>query len=257
MLYKAISPKVIIAKAQMSFQLQGNNWQGWALEWIGDALRAIGNSAGTTTKRVKIPIKNHKGELPCDLLELLAVEYLGFRLKLGGNTRTGEYNYSLNRNNSFSSEYPLDKNVGNDKVDDELQKIYRLNYLDSDYYLLTELDYIETSFECGELTLFYTAYKTDEEGYPMVPDTFQHSEALQYFILFKLCSGGYKHPVWDVKSAMDMWNDFKRKASNKTSYPSIDSMERFRNMWCRQVADVFAPDKFFSDSQNIQTIYGI
>lgn len=256
MLYRSVSPKNIIAKAQMSFQLQGNNWQNWAYEWIGDALRGIGNSAGTLKTSMELTSKNHKALLPCDLLEIIAVEYKGNRLKLGGNVRPNAFSPTT-KGFGIGYEYPLDNNVGDATVDDSLVEVSKVIYTDDDYYQLNELDVITTSFQEDTFTVFYTAYPTDEEGYPLVPDTYQHSEALQYFILFKLCSGGLKHPVWDVKSSYTMWDDFRKKASNKTIYPSIDSMDRFTNMWCRQVADKFAPAKFFNDSQNIQSIYGI
>ena len=220
MIYKSVSAKAVIAKAQMSFQLSGTNWQDWALEWIGDALRAIGNSAGTKdVDGYKIKIKHHKGNLPCDLLELKNVSYKGSKLVLG--IKVGEV----------------------DSCDE--------------YYQIKDLDYITTSFEEGEIEIDYTAYPTDDKGYPLVPDTFQHIEACQYFILFKLCSGGYKHNVWDVKSALDMWNEFSRKASNKKAFPSIDSMHSFKNMWVRQVADVSASARNFAGSQGQQVTEGI
>ncbi len=256
MIYKLTSCKTVIAKAQMSFQLQGSNWQGWAVEWIGDALKGIGNSAGILNKDKPLKVKNHKVAIPCDLINLTHIEYNGQRLKYGNNTRSNEFTL-LSLEGGFPSEYPLDSNVGDSKVETENVKIQTVRYIEQEYYQLYGDDYITTSFEEGTIKIFYEAYPTDDEGFPLVPDTFAHLEALQYFILFKLCSGGYKHAVWDVKSALSMWNDYKAKASNKAIYPSIDKMDAFNNMWVRQVRDVFSPDKFFNDSQQMQSITGI
>lgn len=253
MIYKTTSCNSIIAKVITDFRLQSNNWKIDAPEWIGEGLRAIGHHGGFTKKYIKLKVRNHKVAIPCDLLEIQQIEYGNRPLPLGSSLRRGNYQPLVNTNEFVSSEFTLV-----DPDTDEVEYIHETtNFrLEGQYYELNP-DFIQTSFESGDIVVYYTGYTLDSDGYPAVPDTYQHREALAFYILYKWLGQGNKHNTWDLKSAFDMWKDFRFKAQNKAIFPSIASMDVFANSWTRLVSNRTLPNSSFIGANQQQQFIGL
>lgn len=224
MIYKTTSYKTVIAKVNRDFALTGTSWVNPAIEWIGDGLDGIGHHCGLEKHSCVLEAYNHRVDLPCDLESILFVEYRGARLRVGGSKR-------------FDLQNHVDNHTGD--------------------YFLENPDYLMTSFECGEITLHYQRYLVDEDGMPKVPDSNFHREALAFFILYKWLGRGNKHPTWDVKSALDMYKEYAHKARNKSKFPSIQQMDRFKNMWARVKFDHSLPDNFFGSAESTQHLFNV
>lgn len=252
MVYKTTTYKQVITRVQRDFNLTGTNWIPAAIEWIGEALCEIGTHAHLERLSCELEVVSHRTPLPCNHESTLAVEFENTNLQKSGSIRYGKSEkFPLNNNGFNGDSFPLV--IDNQMVNQDV-KLVNSSY---GQYYMENPDYIITSFETGTIVLHYQGYKLDEEGFPAVPDSVEHREALSFYILYKYLSRGNQHKVWDIAKAYEMWVKYKGKASNRARYPDIQSMERFTNMWSRIVMDKYAANKFFEDSSNKQSNFNI
>lgn len=265
MIYKLISAKSIIAKIYRDFKPTIPGWEGSAIEWIGEATEAIGQSAGLIKKSTgnegcldAVVVSDHRAKLPCDLVNLLAVEYIGRRLPYGGDitgsglpdqARTTDIYSNTSSTNAVTEVIP----GVSESVTRLLDKVIGPEQILTDYYLINP-NYIQTSFESGHIKLHYEAYPTCADGYPLVPDHYYYSTAITWYVMSKLLLLGYTNPVIDFNKAHQFWCEYKILAQNKAAFPSIDKMDRFRNMWVRLIPDQTLPDDFFAGGETKESI---
>lgn len=253
---KTVSYKQVLSKVDRDFGISPMNWKSMGIEWIGDALSAIGHSCDTELISCIVKVTNHRAPFPCNLATLLGIEYHGYKLPLSGTHKASDqasvmvtqdpYNYSMQgfnyTNNTplllYANLQTLPSSVGNQ------------------YYMLNP-DYIITSFESDTIVVHYEGFVLDDEGYPKIPDSIEHKEALSWYILYKWLSRGNKHNTWGIKDAFEMWEKYLVQAQNQTAFPSIAEQERFTNMWCRIALDNYQPDKFYKGSEQRQNIKGL
>lgn len=253
---KTVSYKQVLSKVDRDFGISPMNWKSMGIEWIGDALSAIGHSCDTELISCIVKVTNHRAPFPCNLATLLGIEYHGYKLPLSGTHKASDqasvmvtqdpYNYSMQgfnyTNNTplllYANLQTLPSSVGNQ------------------YYMLNP-DYIITSFESDTIVVHYEGFVLDDEGYPKIPDSIEHKEALSWYILYKWLSRGNKHNTWGIKDAFQMWEKYLVQAQNQTAFPSIAEQERFTNMWCRIALDNYQPDKFYKGSEQRQNIKGL
>jgi hypothetical protein len=270
MIYKTISAKAIIAKIYRDFKPTIPGWESNAIEWIGEAAEAIGQSAGLVKKSTgnegcldAITIVDHRAKLPCDLVNLQAVEYQGKRLPYGADlTGYGLTSASrttdiyTNSGSGFTTEVIAGNNEGTQNEIDLVESQNRgfgPEGIVTDYYLINP-NYIQTSFETGHIKLHYQAYPTCADGYPLVPDDYYYTTAISWYVMSKLCLLGYNNPVVNFKQSHDFWCEYKRLAQNKAAFPSIDKMDRFMNMWVRLIPVRNAADDFFAGGETSESI---
>lgn len=254
MIYKTTSYKQVITKVQRDFNLAGSSWIPAAIEWIGEALAETGTHAHLERVSCRLKAVNHRIPLPCNHESTLAVEYMGANLNKGGSLRYGKFaNDHLIVDGYNRDAFPLVDLDTNEVVNQRILP----GAISSGEYYLENPDYIITSFECGEIILHYQGYKLDADGFPAVPDSAEHREALAFYILYKYLSRGNKHTTWNVSDARAEWIRFKCKAQNAFKMPDIQDLERFTNMWSRIVRDNFTGDKFFEGSEQKDYNLGI
>ena len=267
MIYKTRSIKEVIAKIGRDFNLTGTSWILNSYEWIGEALQEIGTHSGLERKSIILESHNHRCPLPCDHESTIDIEYRGRRLSKGHTQKFSEFTPIRSENifgavlsNVDTYDGCINKGVAPDNtipyiVQNNLQQP-PIEYGERDYYQ-DNPDYIITSFEEDCFTLHYQAYLLDSEGLPIIPDSPEFREALEFYVLYKYLSRGNKHVVWDMKSAYDMWIKYKGKAQNRAKYPDIQSMESFKNMWVRIIKIPREADTFFKGSEDQEYIYNI
>lgn len=254
MIYKSVSASSVLLKIVQDFGLGSNNWKDSGIEWIGEALEQIGNCSGMTYYFTTLKVKNHTAIIPCNIYELHMVEYNNAPLRMNNGKRKLNFNPLTNINGVESTIFTyVDLENGTTK---ELTTITATTFLEQEYYDLVP-NMIKTSFSEGEINIYGIGFEIGEDGLPTVPDTFYHKEACAFFILYKWLGRGNKHNTWDVKSAYDMFKDFKHKAQNKTKMPNVQKMEAFTNMWSRIVPLANAPDSFFMNTQIRQNVSNI
>lgn len=108
-------------------------------------------------------------------------------------------------------------------------------------------DYIKTSFAAGTICLSYTAFPTDPDCYPLVPDDISFKEAMFWYIFKQMLLGGYDKPTnkIDYAFADQKWKEYCTQARNSATFPSIDKYESFMNQWVRLVPDINRHETFF------------
>jgi hypothetical protein len=117
-----------------------------------------------------------------------------------------------------------------------------------DSYII-DCDYIKTSFPTGKVCLSYTAFPTDEDCYPMVPDDISYREAMFWYIFKQMLLGGWDKPTnkIDYNFANQKWMYYCTQARNSATYPDIDRMESFMNQWTRLIPTLNNHELFFEE----------
>jgi hypothetical protein len=247
--YKHISSKQVIAKIYRDLKPSGSSWTSDALEWIGEALDFIGYHGMFDHVAKELTVENHKAEIPCDLYQLIQIEHEGTALVYGTDT-TG-----YNADSRTTSATPTNSSVytvavaETNPTDDHSSPAFTLKFTkdtrqSNEYYLING-GYIVTSFEEGTIKLHYTAYPTDSDGFPMVPDNIYVKQALEWYIIRQMMMGGYVHPVFDWGVADRQWGHYCVAAQNDLAFPSIDKMETMKNMFVRMVPMINRHSDFF------------
>jgi hypothetical protein len=251
--YKFISTKEVIGKVFRDLKPTDTGWTYDAVEWIGEALDFIGYHGIFDHKVETVTIENFRGAFPCDLYSLTQVEYNGQALVYGTDTAAYDQNRSTAATPNTQGTTYTTAVAETNPTDSKSSPAFTLrttssNAAGSDYYLVNA-GYIVTSFEEGTIKLHYTAYPTDGDGFPMVPDNIYVKQALEWYIIRQMMMGGYIHPVFNWQVADDKWGHYCVAAQNDLAFPSIDKMETMKNMFVRLAPNMNAHADFFQGQE--------
>ena len=247
--YRNVSSKEIIAKVYRDLKPNSSSWTSDALEWIGEALDYIGYHGIFDHKSKELTIANHKTEIPCDLYQLLQIEYEGVGLVYGTDISGYNADTRTTASTPSNSQVYTAAVAESNPTDDPSSPAFTLKYtknrrVSNEYYLINN-GYIVTSFEDGTIKLHYTAYPTDDDGFPLVPDNIYAKQALEWYIIRQMMLGGYVHPVFDWGIADQKWGHYCIAAQNDLAYPNLDKMETMKNMFVRMVPMLNRHSDFF------------
>jgi hypothetical protein len=255
MIYKSVSSKAVIAKVFRDLKPTTDTWVIDAVEWIGEALEFIGYIGGLERKALTLKVKNHRALLPCELVDILQVEYQGSALPYGTDT-TGFDLPNAKRTTSPSPYSPgsittaaVFKTKANEHPSGadtfkEQKEVTSSGYGGGDYYVINP-DYLQTSFEKGDVKVHFSSYPICKDGFPKVPDNIYYKQALEWYVIRQMLMGGYSHPFINWQVADQKWGHYCVAAQNDAAYPSIDKMESFKNMWVRMIPNINAHSDFF------------
>ena len=125
-----------------------------------------------------------------------------------------------------------------------------------DTYIIDN-DYIKTSFTSGKICLSYTAFPTDEDCYPLVPDDISFKEAMFWYVYKKilLSTPTFKNNGIDYSIAESQWKYYCTQARNAANYPDIDKMESFMNQWVRLLPNINRHDTAFENLNTKEDLY--
>ncbi len=212
MIYNNVSIKTLLSYIKGSFNFNDDAWKTDCIEYIGWGLEFLGSSPFFEKTHKNIEIKSYRGALPTNLNTIIEIQYCGQKL-------------SLNRSNDFLDSYGSN-----------------VNYYDGESAQLNP-NWIHTSFETGTVTIFYFKLPTDDEGFPLIPDNPKVFEALNWWVIYKLLTGGHKHhTIKDWKEAYQMWNSLYPQAQNaaKISTPmeKIQIAEWYLNPLSRETLEI-------------------
>lgn len=256
MIYRLRSADVVIDRVMTMFRLNTSDWLADAFEYMGDAIEMIGTTAPLVKTSKKLTVGSHRVKIPCELTVLFAVEYKGRRLRLGGD-QTG---YGVVEEERTTKIYTLSPSFDSggliyyDGTPAEFERA--LLSEDSEYYQINP-NYIQTSFEEGEIKLHYGSYPVDKNGYPLIPDNVWYRRALEWYLMAQLILSGYKHPEINYQMADAKFEEALPKAQNSMVMVDIGGMDRFANMWARLVPPQQLPQNFFAGAESQDRIAGI
>ncbi|MBV1928397.1 MAG: hypothetical protein KUG81_02680 [Gammaproteobacteria bacterium] len=175
-----------------------------AAEYAIEAIKLIGAPLSFVDKVTVPPLEivNYKAALPPCILNIRGVKLLGETRSLDVALRraTDIYHAAIPCNDSGFDADGLATDLPTTPYDDSNQGVNadltatgerdnRDQYHEFTY--TAQGGVIQTSFKTGSVEVSYKSIATDEEGYPLIPDTQEVKLALEYYILFR-----FFEPIW-------------------------------------------------------------
>lgn len=258
---KTVSVERVIEKLLREYPfIQSVNWIDF-LEYIGDCIDLIGVNAAYVKKVTDgnedlfhpspILITDYRGQLPCDLVKVDQVrEWCNKIPMIEASDSFHIATTPCDVSESDSTE--LIENFGQEALSftSDLAQVGSLNVNDGCTTLTYNLNnnYIFTNFESGQVEMAYTAFPTDNRGYPLIPDDIKFINACAAYVAER---EGFK--LWLVDDLVDRKyeklvqerNYYIGAANTRGNMPSKDKMESLKNQWLRLVPRVNEHSSFF------------
>jgi hypothetical protein len=265
---KSTSVKEVIARVVRNTRLNDSSYLDDMLEWIPEGMDKLHTRSQMSSKSATLTVVDHVSEkLPCGLAYIDAVEVT----EIEGAARTGRLPEGAEIR--FPQESPEDSGsvwvstpvVNTITITEELElddgsiippgvyKEYtysgKKTYIPKDgsdlvpdyetgiayHYYHRELDYIQTSFNIGEIKVHYLSRPVDKDGYPLVPDDEHYKTALYWYVRMMMIGAGWQDPIFSYLKCEEEWETNAREAINHIEYPSVDRMERIKNATTRLI----------------------
>jgi hypothetical protein len=225
--FSFVSSKQVIAKIYSDLNLSEDGRIGDMQEWIGECMETIDCTKQYSQRHCTLQIHGHRALLPCGFRYIIQVANCsGQALHVGLNTTHDHYP-------------ELDKAWGHHA---------------SPTVPLSNLTYtinppcIITSIREGEVSLYYAAFETDEDGFVMIPDNMLFKEACLWYVTAKLRFGQYSSGVLSfneykaVKQEADVYMD---RAAAALTMPIPDEVESIGRLMQRLVVDRTSQDNLY------------
>lgn len=199
------------------------------IEWSAECMELIGAPSSFEDKIACIEIENARGLLPCDV-------HLITQLRVNDG------------NNYIAMRYATDNFHRLVRCDGTAN----VSSTDAYTYTLSD-DAIFTNFQTGSIQMAYKGFKTDENGWPMIPDDIKFVKAVEWYIREKIDykmwrSGKLPQAVYEKTMQEQVW--YLAAAQNRGKMPSIDQMENIKNNMLRLVKKINQHEDFFGSLGN-------
>lgn len=246
-----VSAKVVIARVIRNIGRANfpSDFANDLLAWLPEGIDKLETTYSLIPEEACLTVKDFSLKLPCCIQVLEAVEYEGYRLREGNPQRTpGKSPSSARRTEVYQTDTVL-KVDGVPHRDNFGLKATHLPLHGSEYYKRV-LDYLQFSFECGEVTLYYQVIPHDC-GYPLIPDNENYKTALYWYIVSMMTGTGWEHPNKGFSFAYcdSMFEKFAARAIGDITYPTPDRMERMRQSSVRLIPPQHYWEDFFINSE--------
>lgn len=224
--YKTVSSKNIIetvfSRYRNYISQDSEGLLGNGIEWIGEALEAIGILPAMETIEKSFTVTNGKVPIPCNLFLLRSICYNGEWLPYGSQT----FNYDLHCDNCV-----------NEYTQTNLPYSYTVNP-----------NWLHTNVPDGDiLSINYKAFAVDGEGYPQIPDKVTVKQALFWYITMMLTLGGFEHKEVNFKMAEERWLKYCIQAENDIAMLDAGQRDTFKNQWVRMISNINRDEQFNAD----------
>jgi len=224
---KTVSIKAIIAKLYRDLQLTEEESFTDIIEWASEALDFIHVFPQYEHKEACINVCNHKGELPCDYISLEFLEYKGTGLRYSTNV------FGTQHKNTNRGEYYTPYSYNASKIANVLLLDGTNIIRESDSFTIKN-GYFNTSFRDGNINIVYVAMKTDDEGYPLIPDNVSFREALYWYCNYKYTYS--KARMGEINSsfyedAYNKWQWYCGQAGAEAMMPDLITLENIKRSY--------------------------
>lgn len=214
------STKTIISKVFRDLGIQDTDWIHDSIEWMGEALQAIGSVTQLEKNVEVLKTSSHKAPLPSNLYLINQVRYGYFN-----SNETEEPKLE-----DFSRVMPYESSGLHPSLIDEYNTMKGVSWSDETFFI--QDGFIHTSFEEDWIALVYKAISVDDDGFPKVPDHFSFNQALYWYIVMKLMESGQKHPAGlNYFHAEERWLKYCTQARTKALMPDEAKYEEFLRSW--------------------------
>jgi hypothetical protein len=213
--YRTVSAKTIVetvfSRYRNYISQDSDGLIGNAVEWMGEALEAIGILSAMEDIDAVFTVENGRVEIPCNLYLIKSIAHDGTWLPYGSQT----FNYDLHCT---------------DCVNEKQAK-------DLPYSYIVNPNWIQTNIPDGEtICVSYKAFAVDEEGFPQIPDKVTVKQALFWYITMLMCLGGFQHPEINFDKAEQRWLKYCGQAEADLALLDKPQRETFRNQWVRLIS---------------------
>jgi hypothetical protein len=261
---KQITTKEIIANVLRDNLYKFQDVEVSALiEWSSEALDLIGVPYALKDTYECIEIKEHRGELPCDLHSIKQMSGLtDSGLQFAMRETTGTFHplflNTVNGSTTINTLQPIAYDAEGDPVFNftmgpqilpgKTVNTAPFSYQDMTYKVND--NYIFTNFDQGRVLLSYLAYPVDKEGYPLLPDNIKFKQAIQAYIRFKMDyrmwrKGEVLKEVFEYSEREWLW--YCGAATTAGLMPSLDRMESWKNLMTSIIPRYTAHGRFFEN----------
>ena len=120
-------------------------------------------------------------------------------------------------------------------------------YTNSGNYVEVNERYVFAPFDSGELFCHYYGIPTDDCGYPLIVDDPFVTEAIGWYVTYKMLTNGYKHhTIKDWREAKATWEQAYPRAQNSVNFITPDKAQTFMNNWLRIAKDPIIIQHYFT-----------
>ena len=220
----------------------------------------------------EMDVVDYRIDKPCEIVSLIAMEDADTKQRMPKSndvrnitsaSRNGTYNVSSREADKFRSTfyYPGVILRVTEDCDGNKTQVYgqKSELVPVPHVVSRETVYQEspscfyTNKDEGTVRLHYLAYYTDEDGFPMIPDSHNLREAVAWWIAHKMCNLGHKHPSgMNSIQCYEMYNQYARKLSGIFNYPTVDEMEAHRISWNQLMPNIDAWSNFNSGTESLK-----
>tara|TARA_R110000765_G_scaffold268842_2_gene367855 strand:+ start:121 stop:885 length:765 start_codon:yes stop_codon:yes gene_type:complete len=245
MVYKYASVYNIVEKLYRDYEHQSELAIWDIIEWSGEALEFIGAGQQYELRVAELDIKNAMAVLPCNFHSQPQAAYNGqpmsyatgsfSPLAIDGNQNT---NNVVNGTPVDPTTFPTSANAGSGN-----------QRLANNYYIADGV--FVTNIMTGTVVLQYRATKTDDKGYPMIPDLQSYRTAITKYCQMMMdtrdARKGRIGKDWAQKSESD-WQWYCGQARGEANMPNLVYAEAIKNQWVRLKPNQNAHDSFYQDA---------
>ena len=210
-------------------------------EWIAEAVVKMKTKYSLELKHKKLNVQFHQAKINFPGDTLCCIGYRGGYLDayagraLEGDTRTVRDKDFIEL--LFGSRVPIysttgdpiqyldDYTGGNPFPRDIIEGLNGLELIPNEWYRLN-YDRIQTSFECGIITVYYMGLPLDEENFLMLPDVEEFHEAVYWYVRMKLIEAGFEDKVFNHTMAQAEWWKHSGMAISQITYPTPSQVEQ-------------------------------
>lgn len=243
MVFKQTRIDEVISRIVRNTRLQDSSFIEDFNEWIPEAMAKLQTTFSLSPVSKPVRINFHKGRMPCDLEELLAVEYNGTRLPYSSTAKNYATGHRINALNPAADTTPVfqsvitaasnDTNVNQNNLmwsstQEPIDKLTAVSSYDihPSHWFSTEPGWLTTSIIDGTVVLHYKGIPTDENGLPLIPDNENYKEAIYLYVRARMIGAGYEDKVYKEEQLMERFELIGRRAINEITYPTPDMKEQ-------------------------------
>ena len=266
-----ITSEVIIDRIKRTFKPVDSNWEGDALDIIGegiDALQSYGIKLAKELVWKDVDVKANRADKPKGDIEFILYEGYLLDKSIARDALDQEATEVSEQENadavreieSLTTRYEtLDTMIENttdldeveelqekqkEVLDEILEQSKRLNITNKTTAISTEYwqqqgRFIITSFSTGTIRVYSRWYFTDKNGYPMIPDEYNYLRSLYFYFTSELIQQGYENKQYSFADAMQLQEDFGYKAKNTLNRMSPEDRQKMADMLVRQKFNPF------------------
>lgn len=164
--------------------------------WTNDFIRSLAFFSQCSSNVIPLSIKNYKAKLPCEAEKINDVSYNNKKLQYTDVNFFGD-------------------DVSNDEVIESDERFYS--------YKL-EGNYIITSFKEGTIYIDYDSINI-KDGVYLIPNIFEVTEGIKFYIKMKLVEYGISHPVFTWLQLYQLVKEHREKANSKLELPDYNQIK--------------------------------